>query len=237
MNGALKATLQALTQSRSRSNPALNALMNDYIVFHEERVLAGSLLVIVFVLLSAFFWHRWKRLPRSTERESTFERNTYFAFGMSSTVVGLLIALIVAVNAATVLHPWPGLSLLVDQIETPKAGTHMDRLYQAFDSWLWSGSSSVPPLIQQRLQERFALHTTRVVVRGILLVAFAVLSKKLWSTLIERSRAREHEWTRKERLLLVCGVASVILSLVLMVSVEVNLRWSFAQMTVTLLWG
>jgi len=113
----------------------------------------------------------------------------------------------------------------------------MDKLYQAFNTWLQSGSPSIPPLIQQRIQERIALHTTRVIVGGILLVAFAVLSKSIWSALIKRSRAREQKWTLKEGSLLVCGVASVTLSLLLMVIVEVNLRWAFAQITVTLLWG
>jgi hypothetical protein len=237
VNGVLKATLQKLIQSRSRPNPAMNALINDYILFHEVRVVAGSLLVVIFVLLSAFFWLRWKRLPRSNERTSTFERKTYLAFGMLSTVVGLLIAFVVAVNVATVLYPWPGLSLLVDELGTPKTGTQMDKLYQAFNTWLQSDSQSMPSLIQQRIQERIALHTTRVIVCGILLLAFTVLSKGIWSTLIKRSRAREPRWTLKERSLLVCGVASVTLSLVLMVLAEVNLRWAFAQITVTLLYG
>jgi hypothetical protein len=237
VNGVLQATLGKLIQSRSRSNPAMNALMSDYILFHVVRVVAGGLLIVIFVLLSRFFWIRWKRLPWSDERKWTFERKTYFAFGILSTVVGLLIAFVVVVNAATVLHPWPGFSWLVDSLETPKTGTPMDKLYQAFNTWLQSGSPSIPPLIQQRIQERIALHTTRVIVCGILLVAFAVLSKSIWSTLVKRSRAREPKWTLKEGSLLVCGAASVTLSLVLMVIVEVNLRWAFAQLTVTLLYG
>jgi len=237
VNGVLQVTLNKLIQSRSRPNPAMNALINDYILFHVVRVVDGVLLVVIFVLLSGYFWLRWKRLPRSHERKWTFERKTYFAFGILSTVVGLLIALVVAVNAATVLDPWPGFSLLVDELGTPKTGTQMDKLYQAFNTWLQSGSPSIPPLIQQRIQERIALHTTRVIACGILLVVFAVLSKSIWSTLIKRSRAREPKWTLKEGSLLVCGAASVTLSLLLMVSVDVNLRWAFAQITVTLLYG
>lgn len=237
MTGALQATLDKLIQSRSRSNPAMNALMSDYIRFHVVRVVVGGLLMVVFLLLSRFFWSRWKRLPRSDDRQWTFERKTFVTFGILSTVVGLLIAFVVAVNAATVLHPWPGLSWLVDSLETPKTGTHMDALYQAFDTWLQSGSPGIPPLIQQRIQERIVLHTTRVIVGGILLVAFAGLSKSIWSTLVTRSRTREPQWTLREGSLLVCGAASVILSLVLMVMVEVNLRWAFAQLTVTLLYG
>ena len=237
MNGVLQATLNKLIQSRSRANPAMNALINDYIRFHVVRVVDGGLLVVIFVLLSGFFWLRWKRLPRSDERKWTFERKTYFAFGILSTVVGLLIALVVVVNVATVLDPWRGFSWLVDSLGTPKTGTQMDKLYQAFNTWLQSGSPSIPPLIQQRIQERIAFHTTRAIVCGILLVAFAVLSKSIWSTLIKRSRAREPKWTLKEGSLLVCGVASVTLSLLLMVIVDVNLRWAFAQITVTLLYG
>lgn len=215
----------------------MNALMSDYIRFHEVRVVAGGVLMIAFAMLSRSFWLQWKRLSRSDERNSTFERKTYFAFGILSTAVGLFIAFVVAVNAATVLHPWPGFGWLVDGLETPKAGTQMDKVFQAFNTWIQSGTPTPPPIIQQRIQERVALHATRVIVFGILFVAFTVLSKRIWSTLVDRSRRRELEWTLKERSLVICGAASVISSVVLMVATEINLRWAFAQLTVTLLNG
>lgn len=237
MTGALQATLGKLIQARSRSNPALNALMSDYIRFHVVRVVAGGILMVMFVLLSRFFWVRWKRLPRRGERPSSFERKTYVAFGTVSTGLGLLIAFVVAVNAATVWHPWPGLSWLVESLETPTAGTPMATLHQAFNTWAESGSPVIPPLIQARLQERLALHTTRVIVCGMLFVVFAGISTRIWSTLVKRSRIREPEWTLEERALLAGGVVAVALALVLMVMTEVNLRWAFAQVTVTLLQG
>lgn len=237
MNDNLQATLHKLLQSGSRSNPAMNALLDDYTTYHVVRIVAGGLLVVTFVLLSIFFWTQWKRVPKTDERKWTFEKKTYFSFGALSTVVGLLIAFIVAANATNALDPRHGFSLLVDSLGTPKAGTQMDTIYQAFNTWVQSGSITIPPVVQTKIQERIALHTTSAIVYGILLVVFVVLDAPIWRTLIKRSRVREARWRLQERALLASGVAAVALSLLLMVMVVVNLQGAIAPITLTLLEG
>jgi hypothetical protein len=200
-------------------------------------VVAGGFLVVVFVLLSIAFWTRWKRVPKTDKRKWTFEKKIYFSFGALSTAVGLLIALITAVNATNVVDPQQGFSLLVDSLGTPKAGTQMNKLYQAFNTWVQSGSTSIPPLIQRKIDERIAFHTTKALVCGILLVLFVALGVHIWSTLIKRSREREAKWRLKESALLVSGVATVTFSLLLMVIVVANMQGAFAPITLTLLYG
>jgi heme/copper-type cytochrome/quinol oxidase subunit 2 len=237
LNDNLQATLNKMIQSGSRSNPAMNTLINDYTKYHVVLVVAGGFLVVIFVLLSIFFWTQWRRVPKTDKRKWTFEKKTYFSFGALSAVVGLLIALIVAVNATNALDPQHGFSLLVDSLGAPKAGTQMDKLYQAFNTWVESGSTNIPPIIQRKIDERIAFHTTKAIVSGILLVVFVVLSTCIWSTLIKRSRVREAQWRLKERTLLVSGVATVTLSLLLMVIVVANMQGAFAPITLTLLYG
>src|SRR5258708_7229248 len=99
MNDDLQATLNQQIRSGSWSNPAMNTLVNDYVKYHLVLVVAGGLLAFIFVLLSIFFWTRWRRAPRTDGRNWTFEKKTYLAFGALSTAVGLSIALIVAANA------------------------------------------------------------------------------------------------------------------------------------------
>jgi hypothetical protein len=237
MNDNLQATLNKQLQSGSRSNPAMNALINDYAKYHVVLVVAGGLLVVSFVLLSIFFWAQWRRVPKTDRRNWTFEKKTYFSLGALSAAMGLLIALIVAANATNVVDSRHGFSLLVDSLGTPKAGTQMDRLHQAFNAWIQSGSPSIPSIVQRKAHERIAFHTTRAAVGGILLVVFVVLSTRIWSTLVKRSRVREAKWRLQERALLIAGVATVTLSLLLMVIVVANMQGAFAPLTLTLLYG
>jgi hypothetical protein len=215
----------------------MNALLDDYTIYHVVRIVAGGVLVVTFILLSIFFWTQWKRVPKTDERKWTFEKQTYFSFGALSIVVGLLLAFIVAANATNVLDPRHGFSLLVDSLGTPKAGTQMDTIYQAFNTWVQSGSATIPPVVQTKIHERIALHTTSAIVYGILLVVFVVLDAPIWRTLIKRSRVREAKWGLQERALLASGVAAVALSLLLMVMVVVNVQGAIAPITLTLLEG
>ncbi|MBV9228498.1 MAG: hypothetical protein JOZ18_04225 [Chloroflexi bacterium] len=236
-NDNLQSTLSKLIQSGSRSNPAMNILINDYTEYHVVLVVVGGFLVLIFILLSIFFWTQFKRTPKAAKRKWTFEKKTYFSLGALCTVVGLLIALIVAVNATNVLNPQHGFSLLVDSLGTPKVGTQTDKLYQAFNTWIQSGSTNIPSLIQGKIQERMAFHTTRVIVGGVLLVVFVALSTGIWGTLIKKSRVRESKWGLKERALLVFGAATITFSLLLMVIVVANMQGAFAPITLTLLNG
>lgn len=236
-NGNLQRTLSKLIQSGSRSNPAMNILLDDYTRHHAVLVVVGGFLVLIFLLLSFFFWTQFKRTPEEAAHKWTFEKKTYFSLGALSIVVGLLMALIVAVNATTVLNPLPGFSALVDSLGTPKAGTQMDKLYQAFNIWLQSGSIHIPSLIQSKIDERLAWQRPKAIVSGVLLVVFVALSTRIWSTLIKKSRIRESKWGLKERALLVSGTVTITLSLLLMVIAVANMQGAFAPLALTLAFG
>ncbi len=237
MNDNLQTELKNLIESGSSSNPAVNTLINDYTQYHAVLVVAGGLLVLIFVLLSIYFWTQWKRIPNTAERKWTFEKKTYFAFGALSVIVGLLFALIVAMNASNVFDPWHGFSLLVDELGIPEVGTQMDTRYQEFNSWVQSGSVNVPSIIQSNINERIEFHTTRALVAGVLLGVFVALSMSIWRTLIKRSRVLEAKWRLKESALLVGGFATVSLSLLMIVIVFANSQGAFAPITLTMLYG
>ncbi|HLW03256.1 MAG TPA: hypothetical protein VKT82_31710 [Ktedonobacterales bacterium] len=237
MNNNLQNTLNKMIQSGAWSNPAMATLVNDYILYHVVLVVVGGLLALAFLLLSIFFWVRFKRTPKSARRTWPFEKKTYFAFGVLSAGVGLVIALIVVVDLTNVLDPHPGFALLVDSMGTPQAGTPMDHLYQAFNTWIQSGSTTIPSLVQEKIQERMAFHTTKAIVSGVLLVVFVVLGTLIWRTLLKKSRIREATWRLTESALLVCGAVAITFSLLLLVIVVANLQGAFAPITLTLLDG
>ncbi|MBA2391580.1 MAG: hypothetical protein H0V70_02400 [Ktedonobacteraceae bacterium] len=236
-NNNLQRTLSKLIQSGSRSNPAMNTLINDYTTYHIVLVVVGGFFVLIFLLLSLFFWTQLKRTPQAAKHKWTFEKKTYFSLGAVSIVVGLLIALIVAVNATTVLNPLPGFSSLVDSLGTPKAGTQMDKLYQACNTWLQSGSTHIPSLIQSKIDERLAWQRPKAIISGMLLVVFGALGTCLWRTLLKKSQVRESTWGLKERALLVFGAATITFSLLLVVIFVANMQGAFAPLTLTLAFG
>jgi hypothetical protein len=141
------------------------------------------------------------------------------------------------VNATTVLNPLPGFSSLVDSLGTPKVGTQMDKLYQAFNIWLQSGSTHIPSLIQSKIDERLAWQRPKAIISGVLLVVSRALSTGLWRTLLKKSQGRESTWGLKERALLVFGAATITFSLLLVVIVVANMQGAFAPLTVMLAFG
>src|SRR5579871_2055442 len=146
MNNHLQNTLNKMLQSGSWSNPAMTTLVNDYITYHVVLVVVGGFVVLGFLLLSLFFGVRFKRAPKAARRRWTFEKKTYLSFAIGSAGVGLVVALTGAVDATNVLDPHQGFSFLVASLGTPQAGTPMDHLYQAFTTWIQSGSTTIPSL-------------------------------------------------------------------------------------------
>jgi len=236
-NNNLQHTLSKLIQSGSRSNPAINTLINDYIMYHMVLVVVGGFFVLMFLLLSLFLWGQLKRTSRAAKHKWTFEKKTYFFLGAVSIVFGLLLALIVAVNATTVLNPMPGFSSLVDSLGTPKAGTQMDKLYQAFNTWLQSGSTHIPSFIQNEIDARLAWQRPKAIVSGVLLIVFGALSTYLWRTLLKKSQVRESMWGLKERVFLVFGVTTFTFSLLLVVIVLANMQGAIAPLALTMAFG
>jgi hypothetical protein len=237
LNDNLRATLTKMIQSGSWSNPALSTIFNDYVKYHVVAVITDSFFVVIFILLSVFFWTHWRKTPQTDKRKWTFEKRSYFAFGIVSGVVGLLIAFVVVVNVITLMDPRPGFTLLVDDLGTPKSGTPMAQLYQAFNTWLQSGSTTIPSLVQSKIDERIAFNTIIVIVSSILLVVCVALSTLIWSTLIKRSRRREATWRLQESSLLVSGVATVAFSLLMLVVFEKYLQGALYPITWTLAFG
>ncbi len=237
MNDTLRDTLDELLRSGSDSNPALNALLRDYAKYHVVFIAVGGLFVVVFVVLAAFCWRRFRTTPRSGDRRWSFERRTYLFFGASSVVLALMLAVIVVANISNVVDSRHGFSGAIGMVLTAPPGTRDAELHQSFTSWLQSGGTATPSLIDTRIDERLAWQRPKAIICSALLVVFVLLSARIWRTLIRRSRVRQARPTRADRALLVGGSATGALCLLLMVMVIGNTQGSFAPMSLTLFYG
>jgi hypothetical protein len=232
MNDDLQGTITELVESGSRSNPALSSLLSDYAKFHLVLAVVGGLFLVGVVVLGILCFGRFKRTARTGERKWSFESKTYFVFGALSVVLALGLALIVAANASNGLDPEAGFSGSLGLLGTPPS-----KLERAFDSWLQSGSTQVPPLVQNKVDARLAWQRPKAVVCSVLLVVCVMLAAHMWRTLIRRSRVREGRRRVGEALLLMAGVLAVPVCLLLMVMVMGNTQASLAPMSMTLFYG
>jgi cytochrome bd-type quinol oxidase subunit 2 len=236
-SGSLQTTLNNLLQSGTRSNPALNTLLSDYTKYHLVLLVVGGLFTLILVTLSVLFWARYKKAPKTDTRKWTFEKKTYFSFGLLTTIVWLLMVLIVVVNAGTVLNPRQGFSGVVDMLGTSQAGTHKTELYQSFNTWLQSGSTQVPSLIQSKISDRLGWQQPKAIICSVLLVIFVVVSIHIWGTLIRQSKVRQMKRKLQEKSLLFSGVVVVAVCLLLMLMVIGNTQGTLAPMSLTMLYG
>lgn len=237
MNDSLQETLEGLIDAGADSNPALNVLISDYTKYHVVLVVVGGIFLLGLILLSAFFWRHFKQATKPAAHRWTFEKTTYFGFGVLAVLVGLFMALVVAANVSNVLNPEQGFAGAVPMLATPKPGTQADELQQAFTLWLESDSPQVPPLVQNSIDDRLAWQRPKAIICSVLLAIFLVLSAGIWRALIRRSRAPEFTWRLRDGALLMLGLLTVGVCLLLMLMVMGNTQGSIAPISLTLFYG
>jgi hypothetical protein len=234
---SLQDTLDELLQSGSTSNPALNRLLSDYSRAHTTVAVVGGCFLLALLLLGRFSWTRFRRAPQSNDRRWTFERKTYACFAVLGVAVGLLMAVVVAANLSNALDARQGLAGVVETLGVPPAGTGRDELHQAFETWLQSGDTAMPTLIESRIDDRRAWQQPKAIIVSALILLFAVAGGRTWRRLIRRSRVRADGWSTKDRARLVAAIGSVPVCVLLMIMVIGNTQGSVAPLTLTLLFG
>lgn len=231
MNDPLQNTLRSLIQSGWESNPAMHRIIHDYAKYHAVLVIVGGLFTLILMSLSLDFWIKFKEMPKTGQFKWIFEKKVYFSFGLLAGITALLMGFIVAANATNALNPLHGFSLLIDSFTLSSDRT---QLHSAYNSWIQSNSSVIPTLIEQHIHQRVVFHATKAIVCSILMVAFAVLSTRLWSTLIQRRSVCKIRWKLQEKTSFAAGMTTDCLSLLMMVIVIANLQGAVAPITLTL---
>jgi small-conductance mechanosensitive channel len=197
-------------------------------------LIVGGFFTVILAVLSILFWIRYKRSPKTNNSKWTFEQKTYFSFGLLTTTVGLLMALLVMVNAGTVLKPQPGFSGVISMLGRSQAGTPKAELQQSFNRWLQSGSTQIPPLVQSKISDRLAWQQPKAIICSVLLAAFSMVSMRIWGKLIRQSKVLG---TKPKLKLLFSGVVGVAVCFLLMLMVIGNTQGTFAPISLTLIYG
>ena len=232
----LRTTLTNLLQSGTQTNPALNELLSDYATYHLVLVIIGGLFTAAFIAMSVFCWAKYKKASTVDGRKWTFEKKTFFSFGMLATMTSMLLALIVVANISNVVDYRQGFAGTLNMISAP-AGTPKAELHQSFNAWLQSGDTQMPMAVQDKINERLAWQLPKAIISTILLVIFATMSARILSDLIKRSRDQKKNHGKKRHLLLVAGIFTVVACLLLILMVIGNTQAVFAPISLTMLFG
>ena len=235
-DGALRPLLASLLRAGGGANPALDALIRDYTIFHAALVVVGGLFFLAVVALGVVFWTRFIRAGRG-EKAPAFERRTYAGFGVLTVIVGLFLALVVAANVSTVVSPRSGFSGSLGLLGSPQAGSNTAQLQESVAGWARSGRAEVPRLVAQRIDDRLAWQRPKAIVCTALLAVFLVVSSLVWRTLIRRSRTSRRGQGLARTGLMTAGTLSVAVTLLLMLMVMGNTQGSIAPLSLTLFLG
>ena len=213
------------TEAVKASNPAYERLLQDYVDYHLALVVVGGFFTLALLAFGVSSWVRFRRAPRGVERR------THLVFGLASSVVGLLLAVVVAANLSNVLNPRQGLAGAIGTPRNLKAAASGE-LTQSLTAWVRSGSAEVPRLIQSHVAARLAWQEPKAVISALLLVMFVAVSVVVWRSVIVRSRAGNRVLGR-----VLAGSVSLLASFLLILMVMGNTQASYAPITMTLLFG
>ena len=233
MSNDLQSTISLLLNGNWRSNPAMKALIDDYIEYHQVLVVAGSLITLAFVWGSvAFLWSSWKfrEIDRPDRRIS---QTVSLGFGILFGISGCLFGLLVVANASTALHPLPGFSSLVSMTST-RYDSEVDR---KTIEWIQTGSSNIPPVIAIKVEDRIAWQRPKAIICGALFLLFSVLSGAIWKALIKDAGQPRFSKRRHRTVVLASGFGTVSASMLLLVMAVANTQGALAPLTISVLGG
>lgn len=207
------------------NNPAYERLLQDYVDYHLALVVVGGFFTVVLLGFAMFSWLRARNAPKGVERR------THLAFALASSVVGLLLAVVVAGNLSNVLNPQQGLAGAIGTPGDLKPAASAE-LTTSLRQWLRSGSADVPTVIQQQVDARLAWQEPKAVISTVVLLVVVAASIALWRSVIARSRQGQRVRGR-----VLVGSAAAFASFVVMLMVMGNTQASYAPITMTLLFG
>lgn len=220
MDDGLQTTLDGILRSGTESNPALNALLADYVRYHVVFIVVGGLFLVGFVILTVVALRGFRASDKATA-----QRRTYLGFVIVSLLIALMLALLIAANLSSVLDPRQGFAGAIGLLSAPRPQTV--QLQQAFITWLESGSAQVPAIVQAAVDDRLAWQGPRAIICTILLVAFVVLCAVSWRAFLRNPRAGS----------LVAGLLTAFVSLLLMLMVIGNTQGALAPLALTLFYS
>lgn len=218
VDDGLQTTLDELLRSGTESNPALNALLGDYVRYHVVFIVVAGLFFLALVALSAFSWRRFRRAGKATA-----QRRTYLGFGISSLLLALMLALLITANLSSVLDARQGFAGAIGLL----SASGNAELQQAFTTWLQSGTEEVPAAVQAAIDERLAWQAPKAIICAVLLATFGALSFLIWRAYLRKPRA----------LTLLAGLTTAFVCLILMLMVIGNTQGALAPLSLTLFYS
>lgn len=213
------------------TNPAIKLLVDDYAKYHTVLAIAGSVVLLILVILTISFWTRFKRISTPKKSKWPFNKKVYFSFSMFFMGFSLFFGLVVAANVSTALKPQPGFRLLAESTTTAPASAEG----QALTAWIQSPDNTLPPVLEQKAQDRISWQRPKAIICGILFIASLIGSWYVWSYLLSVAQIENKLSGAKQKILIAVGVMGAFVSMLLIVMTLANMQGSIAPVAISVL--
>lgn len=240
MSDQLRATLQRLSQPGAGPNEAYDRLLADYARFHLVLAVLAAALVIAAAASAVSAWRHLRSAPPAQPSRRgwpTFERATWAVGLVASIGFGLLMGLLAAANLSNAVAPRQGFRDSIPMISQRAPGTRGAAVQQAFDRWLRSGDPTMPPAVRAAVDDRLAWQRPKAVICTILLVLVLVGARRVWRSLLARTRRPDHRWGIGDLARLGVAATASATALLLVLMVMGNTQASLAPLSMTLFSG
>jgi hypothetical protein len=232
----LHSTLSALLRPHAAANPAADRLVADYATYHATLAILAAGFLLVIGILSVLLWRRFRRATTGEGRWS-FERRVYFWFAALGLLTSAFLVLVLVANVSNARNPRAGLAGSLSMLQTRTVGSPAHSRYQAYESWLESKTSAVPPPVQQVVDARLSWQRPKAIVSTVALLGMIIVTLRTWRTLIRQSRRDRWAWHSREVVHLAAGVGSAFSCLLLMVMVMGNTQAAIAPLSMSMFFG
>jgi len=226
----LKQTLLNLSYNDFKNNQAANLLFQDYINFHWVRLIISTLLLLIFIYLTIFFFKREK----NTSLEFIFKKKVYKVYKFFCILISLCLLLVAFANLHTVIKPLPGFKLFLEEVSKSK-GTNNSEIVISFNSWLNNASAKFPSILENKMHMISYQHGFSTILffsLGCLILIFSIWLWKFLINKVDLMYNTNQKFSFKNKFIIFISssiaFALVLCSLLFIVLAEVNLRWTIS---------
>lgn len=237
MSDGLRSTLERLSGPGAEPNAAFDVLLADYARFHLVLAVLALVAGAAVGTFAVFAWRRAAARDLCGRRRLDFPRVVDAVSALGASVFGLLMGLVAVANLSNARDPRTGLRGSIGAIRTAAPGTRAAEVQRAFDAWLRSGDATVPPAVQDAVDDRLAWQLPKAIICSILLALVVVGTWRVWRSLLARTRAPGHRWSAADLGRFGLGLVLVGAGFLLTLMVMGNTQASMAPLAMTLVNG
>ena len=215
-----------------RSNPAVSAMLNDFVRFHAAMAVTGAIIALVLLFCGCRALQSYRRVRQLGSVGSRLERRARLGLAALFATLGLLCCLIAVANVTNAIDPDRGLMGAIENSSTsPTSAVGRDAV-----NWVGSGSTQAPPAIVDAIDARLSWQRPKAIICGAFSIGMIMISRREWRRMVENARV-SNRFGRRPIAAFARVVASVLAAVLLSVMAVANAQAWVAPLTLSIFDG